>query len=121
MLGTVVVSLHGEIDGSGSSYLAVVLDDLIEGQGNRAVVVDLGDLRRLDPSAVEVLAVAAHRIGRRGGRLRLSNASADLAVVLTTAGLAGLVDDDGPPRPHPLAGAQVYGPAPRAYAHAQPS
>lgn len=90
-LGTVVLTLHGEIVGSGSPYLATVLDDLIDGQGNLAVVVDLGDLRRLDRSAVEVLATAARSIGRKGGRLALRRPSTDAAEVLAAAGLTGLV------------------------------
>lgn len=97
--GTVVVSLHGDLDRSGLPYLAAVLDDLIEGQGNHRVTVDLGELRRMDRTAVEVLVVAAHKIGRRGGCLGLARPSADLVEVLTDAGLAGLVlAEEEPPR-----------------------
>lgn len=122
--GTVVVSLYGDLDGSGSAYLAAVLDDLIEGQGNRSVMVDLGELRRIDRTAVEVLVVAAHHIGRRGGCLGLARPSADLAEVLAGAGLAGLVlAADEPPR-SPLStevGSGVSGLAPDSLQRPRPT
>jgi len=45
-LNTVVVSAHGALNLSASESLAGVLDDLIEGQGNLAVVVNLADVCR---------------------------------------------------------------------------
>lgn len=65
-LGTVVVTLHGQVDGSISSLLAAVLRDLIEGQGNQSIVVDLSDLHRLHDSAVDVLLSAAHTSSWQG-------------------------------------------------------
>lgn len=109
VLGTVVVALSGEIDGCTSSFLGAVLTDLIEGQGNQAVVVDLADLRRLDRSATEVLATAAHTSSRRRGRLALSRPSADVAKVLAAAGLAELVVDRRQPDGTPLAGSLERG------------
>lgn len=94
-LGTVVVTVHGDLDGSISSYLSAVLGDLIEGQGNQAVVVDLPDMRRLDQAAVAALSTAAQSSDRGRGRLALRRPTAHVAEVLATAGLAGLVVDDG--------------------------
>lgn len=41
---TVIVTLHGNLDLSASVLLAGVPRDLIDGQGNMAVVVDLADV-----------------------------------------------------------------------------
>lgn len=100
-LGTVVLALHGEIDGSGPPYLGAVLHDLIDGQGNLALVVDLGGARGLDHSVVEVLRAAARSMNRRGGCLGLARPSEAVAKALTAADLADLVVDAGgqPRRP----------------------
>ncbi|MGH9156187.1 MAG: STAS domain-containing protein, partial [Acidimicrobiales bacterium] len=72
-LGTVVVTVHGDLDGAGAGKLSIVLADLIDGQGNLAVVVDLHDAGASDVGgALAVFAAAARKAGRRGGALRLS-------------------------------------------------
>lgn len=90
-LGTVVVTLHGAFDRSASPYLATVLDDLIDGQGNLAVVLDLRDVGRIDCSGVEAVAVAVRRIARRGGELALAGAVPAVRHVLVANGLTRLI------------------------------
>ena len=41
--GTVIVTVHGELDPSKVAHLRLLLTDLIDGQGNVSVVVDLQD------------------------------------------------------------------------------
>ena len=90
--GTVVVTLHGDVDLRTSAALAGALHDLIDGQGNLAVVVDLRDVPRIDPSGVEVLAGAADRIAGRGGQLRLGGPAGAVFDALALSGLARLID-----------------------------
>ncbi len=92
-LGTVVLALHGEIDGSGTAHLAAVLRDLIDGQGNLALVVDLGGARGVDQAVAEVLRTAARNLGRRGGCLALARPSVAFAEALIAAELDDLVVD----------------------------
>jgi anti-anti-sigma factor len=89
--GTVVVTLHGDLDANDAWGLSGVLCDLIDGQGNLAVVVDVRDIGAIDDSAVHTLAVAADTIAARGGELRLGGPSGLVFDALTLAGLAGLI------------------------------
>src|SRR5437763_820742 len=59
--GTVVIGVHGDLDGPGARHLRSVLDDIIDGQGNMAVVVDLHDVCITEPSGLSVFAAAAKR------------------------------------------------------------
>lgn len=88
-LGTVLVTLRGELDAFSAPRLAGVLTDLLDGQGNLDIILELGGLRTVDPCALDVLAVTADNNARRGGRLRLSRPARDVLDALATAGLAG--------------------------------
>jgi anti-sigma B factor antagonist len=88
----VVVTLHGNLDVVTSLNLAAVLRDLIDGQGNLAVVVDLRDVHGLDRAGIDVLAAAAGRIASRGGELRLGGPTGVVFDVLALAGLGRLVN-----------------------------
>lgn len=90
-LGTVIVTIHGDLDHSASGGLAWVLRDLIDGQGNLAVVVDLRDVCQIDGPGVEILGSAAARIAVRGGELRLGGPTGDVGDSLALAGLARLI------------------------------
>jgi anti-anti-sigma regulatory factor len=72
-LGTVVVTVHGVLDDAGAAQLGGVLNDLIDGQGNLKVVVDLRDVHAVHPSGVSTFAVAGRRAQERGGLLTLSD------------------------------------------------
>lgn len=106
-LGTVVVTVHEELDGSGAAHLDRILADLIDGQGNLAVVVDLGDVSVVESDGLAVLVAAAERAEGRGGALRLVNPPERVHQALEPRGLAGLFT----PRPSVL-GAGVQAEAP---------
>lgn len=89
-MGTVIVTLHGELHRRASVYLAGVLRDLIDGQGNLAVVVDLADVDGIDRSGLDVLASAAARTAGRGGVLRLGGATGEVFDALSLAGMGRL-------------------------------
>jgi len=88
--GAVVVRLHGSLDRGTSETLERVLTDLIEGQGNLAVVLDMKTADVVDPEALTILRVAADQARSRGGRFALSQLSADARRAL---GRARLGDD----------------------------
>lgn len=94
-MGTVVVTVRGDLDLPRSTFLAAVLSDLIDGQGNLAVLVDLRRLGRIDPGGLEMLAQKAKSLERRGGRLRLHEPRPPIRDALALAGLMGLVTMDG--------------------------
>jgi anti-anti-sigma factor len=70
-LGTVVVTVHGELDMTRAGNLGTILGDLIDGQGNLSVVVDLHDATTTAPDSLLVVTDAAERARRRGGTVRL--------------------------------------------------
>lgn len=100
-MGTVIVTLHGDLRSRASVALAGVLHDLIDGQGNMAVVVDLADVGGIDRSGLDVLASAAARTAERGGALRLGGATEAVFDTLALAGLTMLIDvpSEGANRP----------------------
>ena len=86
--GTVIVTVHGPLDEPRAGDLGYVLADLIDGQGNRSLVVDLHDTSAPDHQWLSVLTDAVARARRRGATLRLNQASAGLDAALRRAGLA---------------------------------
>ena len=70
--GQVVVTLHGALETSACPVLDRVLRDLIDNQGNMAVVVDLADVTVADMACAGVLLAAASSAARRGGELVLA-------------------------------------------------
>ncbi len=104
-LGSVVVTVHGNLDVPGARHLGNVLADIIDGQGNLSVIVDLHDASAPDARGLSVLATAAERAGRRGVTLTLANPPDELHGPLALLGLAHLVRTahHGRRRPSPLA------------------
>ena len=80
-LGTVVVTVHGNIDVEGCHVLHRLVRDLVEDQGNLDVVLDLWDVDDIDPSQVAWL---ANSLGppARPGRYRLARPSPALREAL---------------------------------------
>lgn len=64
--GTVVVTLGGKLDAAAAELLELVLTDLVEGQGNRAVEIDLEEDCVLGPEALWVMRGMAERARRLG-------------------------------------------------------
>lgn len=88
---TVVVTVHGELDGPTAAHLGLVLADLIDGQGNLSLAVDLHDVTVTDVDRLTVLAEAAERARRRGGAITLGEPPAVLHQTLKDRGLDHLV------------------------------
>jgi anti-anti-sigma factor len=88
---TVVVTVHGELDHPRAAQLNYVLADLIDGQGNLSLLVDLHDATTADAERVSVFAEAAERLRRRGGAMTLSKPPVLLHEALRDGGLGHLV------------------------------
>lgn len=89
--GTVVVTLSGGLDALAATRLAATLRDLIDGQGNLSIALDLRGLYKIAPSGLQVLSAAASGLERRGGFLSLSEPPDAIRRCLHRAGLARLV------------------------------
>ncbi len=76
--GTVVVTVHGELDVIRAAHLGSILSDLIDGQGNLSITVDLHDATASDADSLWVFSEAAERARRRGGTIRLNEPPAPL-------------------------------------------
>lgn len=111
---TVVVVLDGDLDLARAAQLGAALADLIDGQGNIRVVVDLQRVDRVDPAALGTLAAAAMVAQLRGCHLAVRGASEDLLDALDAAGLAGMVTAAGGNGNHPASSATVSAPSVRA-------
>jgi len=90
-LGTVVVTVKGELDLAGCELLQGVLTDLIEGQGNLTVAVDLGRAM-VEPEAVMVFIDAARQAHRRGTKFILKEPPTDTHQALQSGGFDELVE-----------------------------
>jgi anti-anti-sigma regulatory factor len=84
--GTVVVTVRGALDATRSRHLGGILADLIDGQGNLSILVDLHDARAAEPDCLWMLTEAAERARRRGGTMRL-DASPEVTSALQLRGL----------------------------------
>ena len=93
--GTVVVSIHGDLDGPRSDDLGYLLTDLIDGQGNRSLIVDLRDATALEPARLAVFTAAEAQARQRGATLRLKYATPPLDAALRRHGLDPSVDAAG--------------------------
>ncbi|MEO7836405.1 MAG: hypothetical protein ABIS21_02045 [Acidimicrobiales bacterium] len=85
--GTVVVTVGGALGVAGCEILDAVLADLIDGQGNLAVSIDLRTTT-VEPEVLAVVRSAAHRARRRGGKLSLQQPLTDTARWLPSDDLA---------------------------------
>jgi len=91
-LGTVVVTVDGDLDLAGYEILEGVLTDLIEGHGNLTVAVDLGRAI-LEPEALIVFITAARRAQRHGGRFILREPPPEAQEALRSRASADWVED----------------------------
>ncbi len=99
--GTVVVTVHGYLDLAGAQHLDAVLADLIDGQGNLAVVIDLHDAGDAGMSVfvVSVFAGAAKCASRRGATLSLRGPPPQVHQALQLLCIEGLVATTRDARP----------------------
>lgn len=85
--GTVVVYVVGALDAASARQLDDRLVDIIDGQGNLRLVVDLADTRSIDRAGLAVLVDALQRMRRTSGELLLSGPTGEVAQALNAAGL----------------------------------
>ena len=86
-LGTVVIHVDGVLDEDAAPTLRERLVDIIDGQGNRDVVVDLRGTSAVHSSGLVVLVDALKRMEDYGGELVLSGPTSWVAAQLRAAGL----------------------------------
>jgi anti-anti-sigma regulatory factor len=90
-LGTVVVTVGGQLSPSGCELLQSVLTDLIEGQGNLTVAVDVGNAI-VEPDALLVFIDAARRARRHGARFVVKEPPTGTREALQSSGFDDLVE-----------------------------
>lgn len=78
-LGKVIVHIHGALDGGTAHELHERLVDVIDGQGNLHLVLDLRAMTLIDSVGFSVLVDALKRMQKTGGQLVLSGATSAVA------------------------------------------
>ncbi|HJV09844.1 MAG TPA: STAS domain-containing protein [Acidimicrobiales bacterium] len=86
-LGRVVVTVDGALDGETAPELRDRLVDLIDGQGNRQLVLELGGLTAIDRAGIAVLVDALKRLQRNAGSMVLSGPAEGIVSALGVAGV----------------------------------
>jgi anti-anti-sigma factor len=86
---TVVVTLQGVLDASATEWLERVLCDLVDGQGNQSVIVDLRSVERVEEAVLALLVAISGRAAGRGGRVALHGASPTVVEELDRVGPEG--------------------------------
>jgi hypothetical protein len=71
--GTVVITVHGVKGLDDWERIDAVRRDIIDAQGNLDVLLDLGEVVRLESDAAPLIVHAAQRAHSHGGRLRLAD------------------------------------------------
>ena len=85
---SVVVDVAGELDLHTAPVLRDRLLDVISGQGNRFVAVDLSAVGFMDSTAVHVLVQALRKVRERGGDLQLARVPPPAQRMLDISGLS---------------------------------
>ncbi len=87
----VTVTVHGEVDGASTAVLRGLLLDVVEGQGNLSVAVDLGDMTFIDSTGLSMLLDVHRRAVERGGTFVLHNPRPSTAKVFEIVGLSRIL------------------------------
>ena len=88
-LGKVIVHVHGALDANTAPVLKDRLVDIMDGQGNRQVVLDLRRTTGVDAGGLSVLVDALKRMDDHGGDLVLSGPTSCVEEQLRAADLEG--------------------------------
>ena len=88
----VSVAVSGEVDGGTAPILRDRLVDVLEGQGNRSVSVDLAGMTFIDSSGLAVLFEMHRRAAARGADFVLCNAGATTMHVFDIVGMGQLLN-----------------------------
>ena len=86
-MGKVVVTVHGPLDANTASELRDRLVDLIDGQGNRQLVLELREMTSLDRAGIAVMVDALKRLQRIAGSLVLSGPTPEAVKALGAVGV----------------------------------
>jgi anti-anti-sigma factor len=86
-MGRVVVTVEGALDVHTAPELRHRLLDVIEGQGNRRLVLELQGMTSIDRAGVAVLVDALKRLQRNAGTLVLSGPAPHIVDTLVAAGV----------------------------------
>ena len=86
-LGRVIVEVNGPLDATTAAQLRHRLTDIIDGQGNRRLVLDLRGMTLVDGAGLSVLIHAHKRVQMNAGQLVMSGASPEVLGVFEDAGL----------------------------------
>lgn len=89
--GSVVVRVAGELDTYTAPMMHERLADVIDGQGNLDIVVDLEGVTFMDSAGVSTVLRAHQRLRIRGGRLSVARPSPAARKVMEITGLDGLL------------------------------
>ena len=88
----VVVHLDGELDVGTAAVLRLALADVIDGQGNLHVQLDLGAMVFIDSTGLSVLVGTLRRLRERGGDLKLANVRPQTLKVFDIVGFTRIFD-----------------------------
>ena len=87
----VTVAVRGEVDGASSSVLRSLLLDVVEGQGNLSVNLDLSEMTFIDSAGLSLL-LEMHRLAvERGGSFVLHSPRPSTTKVFEIVGLSGIL------------------------------
>lgn len=93
-MGVVVVTAHGHLGASDADALQAVLADLIEGQGNLKVVLDVHDVSGIDGSSLQALVGAVDAAAQLGGELTFADPNETSIKALVAVGLGDAITLD---------------------------
>lgn len=85
--GRVLVEVGGELDVYSSPHLRSTLLDLIDGQGNMALVIDLAELEFIDSTGLGVLITAMRHSQAHGGEIVLRHPTRSTRRLLRVSGM----------------------------------
>ncbi len=88
---SVTVTVRGDVDVASCTVLRGLLLDVVEGQGNLSVALDLSEMTFIDSAGLSLL-LDMHRLAvERGGSFVLHNARPATAKVFEIVGLDGIL------------------------------
>ena len=88
----VTVTVRGEVDRQSSDVLRRLLLDVVEGQGNLSVALDLSEMTFIDSSGLSMLLEIHGRAVERGGSFMLQNPRPATSRIFEIVGLNRLVE-----------------------------
>ena len=81
------MTVHGPLDAGTAPELRDRLVDLIDGQGNRHLVLELQGMSSIDRAGIAVMVDALKRLQRNAGTLTLSGPTPEAVKALASAGV----------------------------------